>query len=250
MITFGLIGKVLVHSFSKKFFTEKFSRENMEATYELFEMPSASELPVLIQNQHPMGLNVTIPFKQDVLPFMDALDPTAAKIGAVNTIKFFYEPDGNYRLKGFNTDVIGFENSLKPLLQPWHKQALILGTGGASLAVAYVLEKLGIAFKYVSRTGKNGGFTYEQLTPEVLRSYLLVVNCSPVGTFPNIHQCPALPYEALTPQHLLFDLVYNPELTLFCEKGQQQGAVTQNGLQMLVGQALASWKIWNSKEKF
>lgn len=250
MATFGLIGKVLVHSFSKKFFTEKFANENIDSKYELFEMPSADGLKQLISDQHPMGLNVTIPYKQDVIPFMDKLDETAAKIGAVNTIKFFYQPDGSYKLMGFNTDVIGFENSLKPLLQPWHTKALVLGTGGASKAVAYVLDKLGIEFKYVSRTSKNGGFAYEDLNADVLAEYTVVVNCSPVGTFPNVDEAPNLPYQYITNRHLLYDLVYNPELTKFCQLGQEHGAITKNGLEMLHGQAIASWEIWNRKMDF
>lgn len=250
MSTFGLIGKVLVHSFSKKFFTEKFANEQIDSKYELFEMPSADGLKQLIADQHPMGLNVTIPYKQDVIPMMDKLDETAAKIGAVNTIKFFYQPDGSYKLMGFNTDVIGFENSLKPLLQPWHTKSLVLGTGGASKAVAYVLEKLGIAFKYVSRTSKNGGLSYGDLNAEVLAEYTVIVNCSPVGTFPNVDEAPNIPYQFVSNRHLLYDLVYNPKLTKFCQLGQERGAITKNGLEMLHGQAIASWEIWNRQMNF
>lgn len=250
MKTFGLIGKVLVHSFSKNFFSKKFADESIDAHYELFEMPSADGLKSLIDSQKPSGLNVTIPYKQDVIPMMDRMDETAAKIGAVNTIKFFYLPDGSVKLMGFNTDVIGFENSLKPLLRPCHTQALILGTGGASKAVAYVLDKLGIQFKYVSRTAKNGGFAYEDLDQNVMQQYKLIVNCSPVGTFPDVDKAPAIPYQFVTPQHLLYDLVYNPELTMFCKLGQERGAVTKNGLEMLHGQAIASWEIWNRKMDF
>lgn len=238
---------MLVHSFSKKFFTEKFANENIASRYELFEMPSAEGLKELIATQHPMGLNVTIPYKQDVIPMMDRLDETAAQIGAVNTIKFFYQPDGSCKLMGFNTDCIGFENSLVPLLQPWHKRALVLGTGGASKAVAYVLGKLGIHFKYVSRTSKNGGFCYEDLSEDVMREYTLVINCSPVGTFPNVEDAPNIPYQFVSNRHYLYDLVYNPEVTKFCQLGSERGAVTKNGLEMLHGQALASWEIWNRK---
>lgn len=250
MATFGLIGKVLVHSFSKKFFTEKFANENIDSKYELFEMPSADGLKQLIADQYPMGLNVTIPYKQDVIPFMDKLDETAAKIGAVNTIKFFYQPDGSYKLMGFNTDVIGFENSFKPLLKPWHTKALVLGTGGASMAVAYVLDKLGIEYKYVSRTRKNGGFSYEDLDEKVMAEYTIVINCSPVGTFPNVDEAPNLPYEFVTDRHYLYDLVYNPEVTKFCALGREHGAIAKNGLEMLHGQAIASWEIWNRKMDF
>lgn len=250
MDTYGLIGKTLVHSFSKRFFTQKFSDEHTDACYELFEMPTADGLHQLIADRHPLGLNVTIPYKQDVIPMMDRMDETAAEVGAVNTIKFFYQSDGSVKLMGFNTDVIGFSNSLKPLLKPWHTDALVLGTGGASMAVAYVLGKLGIRFRYVSRSGKHGGLTYDQLSPLVMEQHLLIVNCSPVGTFPNVNAAPDIPYQMLTPRHLLFDLVYNPELTLFCKKGQERGAVTRNGLEMLYGQAIASWEIWNRKMSF
>lgn len=245
MKTYGLIGKVLVHSFSKKFFTEKFAQEGIDAQYELFEMPSAEGLRQLIAEKHPSGLNVTIPYKLDVIPMMDQLDETAAEIGAVNTIKFFYGEDGTYKLMGFNTDTIGFTNSLKPLLQPWHKKALILGTGGASLAIAYSLRKLGIEYKYVSRSGKNGGLTYDHLTEEVMNEYTLIINCSPVGTFPKVDEAPAIPYQFVTGKHLLYDLVYNPEVTTFMRLGSQRGATVKSGLEMLHGQAVASWEIWN-----
>lgn len=250
MATFGLIGKVLVHSFSKKFFTEKFAAEGIASKYELFEMPSAEGLKQLIADQHPMGLNVTIPFKQDVIPFMDKLDDTAAKVGAVNTIKFFYQLDGSYKLMGFNTDVIGFENSFKPLLKPWHTKALILGTGGASMAVAYVLDKLGVGYTYVSRTRKNGGLSYEDLNASVMAEYTVIINCSPVGTFPKVDDAPCIPYQFVTDRHYLYDLVYNPEVTRFCALGRERGAVAKNGLEMLHGQAVASWEIWNREMDF
>lgn len=250
MKTFGLIGKVLVHSFSKNFFTEKFSREQIDARYELFEMPSADGLKELIAKEHPYGLNVTIPYKLDVIPMMDKMDEAAAAIGAVNTIKFFYQPDGSVRLMGFNTDVIGFSNSIKPLLKPCHTKALVLGTGGASKAIVYALHKFGIDYKYVSRTGKNDGFSYEQLTPEVMAEYKLIINCSPVGTFPKVDEAPAIPYECLTADHLLYDLVYNPDVTLFMQKGKEHGATVKNGLEMLHGQAIASWEIWNREMDF
>ena len=250
MRTFGLIGKVLVHSFSKKFFTEKFANENIDAKYELFEMPSADNLKSLIADVKPSGLNVTIPYKQDVIPMMDKMDKTAAEIGAVNTIKFFYQPDGSVKTMGFNTDVIGFSRSLQPLLKPYHKKALILGTGGASKAVAYVLGQLGIQFRYVSRTAKNDGFTYEQLNRDIMNEYLLIVNCSPVGTFPDIDKAPDIPYQFVTDRHLLYDLVYNPEVTKFCQLGKEHGAIVKNGLEMLHGQAMASWEIWNRNMDF
>ena len=250
MRTFGLIGKVLVHSFSKKFFTEKFANENIDAKYELFEMPSADNLKSLIADVKPSGLNVTIPYKQDVIPMMDKMDKTAAEIGAVNTIKFFYQPDGSVKTMGFNTDVIGFSRSLQPLLKPYHKKALILGTGGASKAVAYVLGQLGIQFRYVSRTAKNDGFTYEQLNRDIMNEYLLIVNCSPVGTFPDIDKAPDIPYQFVTDRHLLYDLVYNPEVTKFCQLGKEHGATVKNGLEMLHGQAMASWEIWNRNMDF
>ena len=243
--TFGLIGYPLGHSFSRAFFTEKFQREGIDAEYLNFPIEHANSLPDIIR-EHPTlrGLNVTLPHKQAVIPFLDELSPEAERIGAVNVIRIDRH-DGHARLKGFNSDVIGFRESLRPLLLPHHRRALVLGTGGASRAVCAGLEQLGLEWTYVSRSQRPDGLTYDQLTPQTLAEYLVIVNCSPVGMFPHTDECPALPYEALTPRHLLFDLVYNPQETLFLQKGAQQGATVKNGLEMLHLQALASWRFWN-----
>ena len=242
MPLYGLIGYPLSHSFSKKYFTEKFEREELHThTYELFPIASIDGLKEVLQN-HPdlVGLNVTIPYKQDVLSFLDEQDEVVKNIGACNCIRV-----NNGKLKGFNTDVIGFEKSLKVQLQPSHKKALILGTGGAAKAVEYVLAKLRIAFKYVSRKPVAGQLTYEEVTDSLLHEYTLIVNTTPLGMYPAVDQAPPLPYEALTAQHYLFDLVYNPSRTLFLQKGEAKGAAVENGYAMLLIQADESWVIWN-----
>lgn len=244
MRKFGLIGKTLVHSFSKKYFTEKFEREAVDANYELYSMANVDSLRQFVQEHSICGLNVTIPYKQDVIPLLDEIDSEAQMVGAVNVIKIKREGE-RLCLKGFNTDVVGFRNSLKPLLKPWHTSALVLGTGGASKAVLYVLENLGIAARCVSRQKREGMLTYETLDADVMRRNTLIVNTTPLGTFPNVDTCPDIPYRLLTEKHLLFDLVYNPEQTLFMKKGLQNGAAVKNGYEMLVGQAEASWRIWN-----
>ena len=244
MKQFGLIGFPLGHSFSKKFFTEKFERENIDARYDLYELQDISEFVALKDMPEHSGLNVTIPYKEQVMPFLNELDETAAKIGAVNVIKFI-RSQGKLVLKGYNSDAIGFENSLKPFIQPYHKKALILGTGGASKAIDYTLRKLGIETTYVSRTAKPDMLTYSQLTAEIMADYTVIVNASPVGTFPHSDECPDIPYQLLTDKHLLFDVVYNPAETLFLRKGKEQGAQGLNGEGMLIGQAIAAWEIWN-----
>ena len=244
MKQFGLIGFPLGHSFSKKFFTEKFERENIDARYDLYELQDISEFVALKDMPELSGLNVTIPYKEQVMPFLNELDETAAKIGAVNVIKFI-RSQGKLVLKGYNSDAIVFENSLKPFIQPYHKKALILGTGGASKAIDYTLRKLGIETTYVSRTAKPDMLTYSQLTAEIMADYTVIVNASPVGTFPHSDECPDIPYQLLTDKHLLFDVVYNPAETLFLRKGKEQGAQGLNGEGMLIGQAIAAWEIWN-----
>jgi len=243
MRQFGLIGLPLGHSFSKKYFSTKFETESIDARYDLYELQNISELLALKEKSQLCGLNVTIPYKQQVIPLLDELDETAAEIGAVNVIKFIRK-DGGLRLKGYNSDAIGFENSISPLLKDFHKKALILGTGGASRAIDYTLRKLGITTTFVSRTAKAGVLTYQQLTAAVMADYLVIVNASPVGTFPHVDECPDIPYQFLGSNHLLFDAVYNPPLTLFLQKGQEQGAQVLNGEGMLIGQAQAAWKIW------
>ena len=241
---FGLIGLPLVHSFSKKFFTEKFERENINAQYDLFELKNMTDFSLLIEQTDFSGINVTIPYKEKVIEYLDELDETASKIGAVNVIKFI-RSGKNLMLKGYNSDAIGFENSIKPFLQPFHVNALILGTGGASKAIDYVLQKNGIKTTFVSRTERENVMTYQQLTKEIMEENLIIVNTTPVGTYPHSDEWPEIPYNYLTEKHFLYDLVYNPAETMFLKKGKEQGAQGINGAQMLVGQALASWEIWN-----
>jgi shikimate dehydrogenase len=245
MKKFGLIGLPLTHSFSKKFFTEKFENEDIDAQYELFELSDITALNDLILDENLNGLNVTIPYKEKVLDFLDELDETAAAIGAVNVVKFI-RTENSLKLKGFNSDTIGFEKSILHYLKPQHKKALILGTGGASKAIYFTLQKLGIEPTFVSRTVKDNQLTYWQLNEEIMVDYLVIINASPVGTFPHSDECPDIPYEFLTENHLLFDVVYNPAETVFLKKGKEQGAQTLNGEQMLIEQAIASWEIWNS----
>lgn len=240
MTTYGLIGYPLGHSFSRKFFTEKFEKEGIDAQYLNFEIPSIEEFPEIIKN-HPElgGLNVTIPYKQQVMQYLDDISEEAKAIGAVNVVKV------GEKLKGYNSDVIGFVESIKPLLKAHHKKALILGTGGASKAIRYGLEKkLGMETLFVSRSAREGMITYEDVNAEVLKEYEVIVNCSPVGMFPHVDECPTLPYEAMNENNLLYDLVYNPLETLFMKKGAAQGATVKNGLEMLHLQAIASWKFW------
>lgn len=242
MDTYGLIGYPLGHSFSRKFFTEKFATEGIDAQYLNFEIPSIEEFPEIIKNNPTLrGLNVTIPYKQQVMQYLDEISKEAKAIGAVNVVKVSKEG-----LIGYNSDVIGFVNSIRPLLKPHHKKALILGTGGASKAIHYGLEeKLGMETLFVSRTARQGMITYEEVTTEVLKEYEVIVNCSPAGMFPHVDECPALPYEDMNERHLLYDLVYNPLETLFMKKGATMGACVKNGLEMLHLQALESWRIWN-----
>ena len=247
MTTYGLIGYPLGHSFSRKFFTEKFEKEGIDAQYLNFEIPSIEEFPEVIKN-HPelRGLNVTIPYKQQVMQYLDDISEEAKAIGAVNVVKCQLSTvNCQPHLTGYNSDVIGFVESIQPLLQPHHKKALILGTGGASKAIRYGLEKkLGLETLFVSRSAREGMITYEDVTAEVLKEYEVIVNCSPVGMFPHVDECPALPYEAMNENNLLYDLVYNPLETLFMKKGAAQGATVKNGLEMLHLQAIASWEFW------
>ncbi len=245
MDKYGLIGDKLGHSFSKNFFNEKFENENVDAEYLNFEIPSIEELKaVLDTNPELKGLNVTMPYKQQIIPYLNDITKEAKEIDAVNVVKVTRKK-GKIYLKGYNSDVIGFRNSLKPLLEPCHKKALILGTGGASKAVAYGLKSLGLEYQYVSRAKKDECITYEEITPEVVDEYKVIVNCTPLGMYPNFETCPQLPYSALNNRNLLYDLIYNPDETLFLSKGRAQGAITKNGLEMLLLQAYASWEFWN-----
>ena len=244
MKVYGLIGYPLSHSFSKGFFAEKFAREGIRnCMYESFPIPEISELPALLA-QYPdlQGLNVTIPYKQAVMSYLDELSPAAAQIGAVNCIHF---KEG--RKIGYNTDAIGFRRSLEPLLQPHHNKALVLGTGGAAKAVQYVLEGLNIPYKLVSRQASADAISYEQLDAATMTSHTLIVNTTPLGMYPNVSAAPALPYEQLTDKHLLYDLIYNPAVTAFLQQGADRGATIKNGHEMLILQAEASWEIWNNK---
>ena len=197
-----------------------------------------------MNNPELKGLNVTIPYKEQVIPYLNELDPDAAAIGAVNIIKFVQQK-GKTKLVGYNSDIIGFVQSIEPLLESQHKKALILGTGGASKAVFHGLKKLGIESKFVSRKAQKGMFTYEELTPEIMDEYKVIVNCTPVGMYPRADEYPDIPYDYLTPNHLLYDLLYNPDTTLFMKKGADKGAVVKNGLEMLLLQAFGAWDIWN-----
>ncbi len=247
MNTYGLIGYPLGHSFSRKFFTEKFAKEGIDAQYLNFELPSIEEFPNIIKNNPTLrGLNVTIPYKQQVMQYLDEISEEAKAIGAVNVVKCQLSTvNCQLHLTGYNSDVIGFVESIRPLLKAHHKKALILGTGGASKAIRYGLEKkLGMKTLFVSRSAREGMITYEEVTAEVLKEYEVIVNCSPVGMYPHVDECPALPYEAMNENNLLYDLVYNPLETLFMKKGTEQGATVKNGLEMLHLQAIASWKFW------
>lgn len=241
---FGLLGKHIEYSFSKTYFSSKFEAEQLSCTYENFDLDSLTMFPELLKNNSNIsGLNVTIPYKEDIIPFLNKLDKKAKKIGAVNTIAFSKKG----KLKGYNTDCYGFKKSLKPLLKKHHKKALILGTGGASKAIAYSLKKMKIKFDYVSRNvGPNIKFTYNDLTVSDIKAYQIIINCTPVGTHPNINKCPNIPYDGITNQHLLYDLIYNPKETKFLGLGKMQQAQTTNGLKMLELQAEKAWKIWNS----
>lgn len=252
MDTYGLIGFPLKHSFSAKFFTEKFNHEKIDAEYLNFEIRDIQELGhIILGNPELKGLNVTIPYKETVIPFLDDISPEAQKIGAVNVIKVERKPEERcYTLTGHNTDYIGFKQSITPLIgRGFHRKALILGTGGASKAAAQALTDLHIEWKYVSRSPRDDRFIYTDLSAEVLSEYTLIVNASPIGTFPQMEACPAIPYDFLTPRHLVYDLIYNPEETLFLQKGKAQGATTKNGMEMLERQALAAWEIWNRIDK-
>lgn len=246
MRQFGLIGNPLGHSFSASYFGKKFKEEGIDAQYSNFPMEHLSDFESLLKRDPGLsGLNVTVPYKQQIIPYLDSLSPTAAAIGAVNTISVTRRMD-RLELKGDNTDVIGFRQSLEEHLESHHKSALVLGTGGSSKAVVHVLEQLGIEITMVSRTAGNMRITYEKLDSEVVGKTTLIVNTSPLGMYPDVETYPHIPYQALTGRHLLFDLVYNPERTEFMSKGEKQGARIVNGLDMLIYQAEASWEIWNS----
>ena len=243
MKRYGLIGYPLTHSLSEQYFTQKFIKEGIkDCVYERFSMPSIADLHEILNSHLDLrGFNITIPYKKEVLAFLTERSKAVEEVGACNCVKI-----ESGKLIGYNTDVIGFENSLIPFLKPIHNRALVLGTGGAALAIVYVLQKLGIEFSYVSRTATIGQFSYNDLDASVMASHTLIINTTPLGMFPNIEDCPAIPYDLLTPEHHLFDLTYNPAASTFLTKGKQMGTTIQNGQQMFVEQAEQSWRIWNS----
>lgn len=263
MKQYGLIGNPLTHSFSKKYFEKKFIEEEItDAAYDLYPLEDIGMLlPLLKENPHLCGLNVTIPYKQSVVEHLDWIEKDAKNAGAVNCIKVYSESPisaafsgevgfagHDYRLEGFNTDIYGFDNSLSPLLRSDNDRALILGDGGAAKAVKCVLENKGIDHVSVTRKPVKDGWLFSDLTEQRIKDYRLIINTTPIGTYPNIDECPPIPYEAITGKHLLYDLIYNPEKTLFLQKGEERGAAIKNGYEMLVLQAERSWEIWNSNE--
>lgn len=240
----GLLGKNISYSFSRSYFKEKFEKEGItDITYDNFDIKSIELFPSIVNNTEGLrGMNVTIPYKEEVIPHLDKLNKKAAEIGAVNTIKITKKG----KLVGYNTDCYGFKKSIVPHLKSHHKKALILGTGGASKAIAYTFRKLDIDFQYVSRKMSEGiGYTYDTLSKADIQENLIIINCTPLGTFPNIENCPNIPYQGFTNKHILFDLIYNPEETKFLKHGKDRGAITINGLKMLELQAEKAWSIWD-----
>ena len=245
MDKYGLIGYPLGHSFSISYFNQRFQDEGIDAVYENYEIPNIDALPeVLGSNPELKGLNVTIPYKEKVIPFLDSIAPEARAIGAVNVIRVTHRGNKT-ELKGYNSDVIGFTKSIEPMLdKKWHQKALILGTGGASKAIDYGLRSLGLETVFVSRYERPNTIQYQSITPEVVKEYNVIVNCTPLGMYPKTEVCPDLPYEAMDNHTILYDLIYNPDETLFMKKGKEHGATVKNGLEMLLLQAFASWEFW------
>ena len=240
---FGLVGRNIDYSFSRKYFTERFEKDGQTGfSYVNFDLTDISEFPSIIKNNRDLkGLNVTIPYKESVIPFLDKMSANAEKIGAVNTIRFTKK---GY-LKGYNTDYYGFKKTLQPLLLPHHKKALILGTGGASKGVAFALDELNIPYTFVSREAKENIIDYNLINATTFDNFQIIINCTPVGTSPNIEACPDLPYEFFTDKHIAYDLIYNPAATQFLKNAKERGAVIKNGYDMLIFQAEKAWKIWN-----
>jgi shikimate dehydrogenase len=240
---YGLIGKKISYSFSKKYFTKKFSGDLFtDCVYENFDIDSIEEFPTILKKNHDLkGLNITIPFKEAIIPYLNSLSTKANQIGAVNVIRF--KKDGT--LKGYNSDWYGFKKSLQPLLQEHHKKALILGTGGAAKAVAFALDDLDIYYAFVSREVSEKTIDYSLVNATTFENFQIIINCTPLGTSPNIKDCPPIPYEFFTKNHIAFDLIYNPETTEFLKRAKKKGATIKNGYEMLVFQAEKAWKIWN-----
>lgn len=248
MSTYGLIGYPLGHSFSKLYFTEKFNKENINSIYNLFPIENINLVSDLISSNLDLrGFNVTIPYKQQIIPFLDEVEEEASAIGAVNVVKII-ERDGKRILKGYNSDIYGFYESIRPLIKTCHKKALILGTGGASKAIAAMLKKINIIYTFVSRSAKDGQLSYLDIDAPIMKEYTVIINCSPVGMSPNVDEAPMLPYEYFTDEHIAYDLVYNPLETKFLKLAKEHGATTKNGLEMLYLQAERAWSIWQKEE--
>ena len=245
MKLYGLIGKNIDYSFSKKYFTERFTNTNAEdCVYENFDIDAIADFPSLIENKSDLaGLNVTIPYKETIIPYLDTLSNKATQIGAVNVDRFTKKR----KLKGYNSDYYGFKKSLQTLLKPHHQKALILGTGGASKAVAFALEELDIPYAFVSRENAENAMTYERVNTTTFDNFQIIINCTPLGTSPNTKEFPPIPYQFFTEKHLAFDLIYNPEETQFLKKAKKKGAITKNGMEMLIFQAEKAWEIWNKQ---
>ncbi len=245
MDLYGLIGRSLIHSFSSSFFNEKFTEENIQASYSNFELETLENIQDVFQITGLNGLNVTIPYKEQIIPFLDEIDPLAAKINSVNTIKVLRENEG-LKFKGFNTDVYGFYQLIRSYLKPYHEKALILGTGGASKAVAHVLLEYGVNVNYISRKKTNGNiYNWSEMNDYFIKNHLLIINTTPVGMFPNQDMKLSIYYDAISSKHLIIDLIYNPSETFFLKECKQRGAIVLNGYSMLVNQALRSWEIWS-----
>lgn len=246
---YGLIGYPLGHSFSQTFFNQKFATEGINAKYINFEIPDIGDLmEVMAEYPNLDGLNVTIPYKQQIMSYLDDIDPVAQRVGAVNVVQIIRgKNDNDFQLIGFNSDIAGFAKSIQPLLKPYHKKALVLGTGGASRAVCCGLEDCGVVPQLVSRTKREDVLTYDELTPEVMDEHKVIVNTTPLGMYPHVDECPAIPYDCLTSEHICYDLLYNPDVTLFMKKSAERGAEVKNGLEMLLLQAFESWEIWTAR---
>lgn len=246
MQTFGLIGYPLGHSFSQNFFSSKFQNEGIDAQYLNFEIPTIEDLTAILKTHSSLqGFNVTIPYKEKIIPFLSGISDEAKAIGAVNVVRVVKNNHGEKSLIGYNSDVFGFVESIRPLLKPHHQKALVLGTGGASKAVHYGLQKMGIKTLSVSRNKKEKSITYEEVNALLLNEYQIIVNCTPLGMHPKTKEKPQIPYHLINESHLLYDLVYNPEITSFLKEGIDRGAITKNGLDMLHLQAIKAWEIWN-----
>lgn len=240
---FGLIGKNIEYSFSKKYFTERFKKDNLvDYYYQNFDVENITDFPAILKNNPDIaGLNVTIPYKESIIPYLDKVSKKATQIGAINVIRILK----NGKLKGYNSDYYGFKKAIEPLLLPHHKKALILGTGGAAKAIAFALEELDIHYAFVSREATENAIDYDRINATTFDNFQIIINCTPIGTSPNTKEFPLIPYQFFTEKHLAFDLIYNPAETQFLKKAKKKGAVVKNGLEMLVLQAEKSWEIWN-----